>query len=155
MTLGYVIIALLIASFIQMTVALYIEKIKPGEYGVPEPWYFPFSPKFWRGSSKSDANFNNIPQIISNPNYETEPIGKKAGIKIRGLKKIYGKKTAVNNLNLNIYEDEITVLLGHNGAGKVINLFHFIALINNSLSLVNDNGYANRSLSTDIRNSFY
>lgn len=27
-------------------------------------------------------------------------------------------KVAVNGLNLNIYKDQITVLLGHNGAGK-------------------------------------
>lgn len=27
-------------------------------------------------------------------------------------------KIAVNNLNLNMYEGQITVLLGHNGAGK-------------------------------------
>ena len=50
--------------------------------------------------------------IKSNPNYENEPVDKNAGIKIRGLKKVYGQNVAVDNLNLNIYEDEITVLLG-------------------------------------------
>ncbi|CAG7827997.1 unnamed protein product, partial [Allacma fusca] len=32
--------------------------------------------------------------------------------------KIFGNKAAVSNLNLKLYEDQITALLGHNGAGK-------------------------------------
>ena len=37
---------------------------------------------------------------------------------INSLVKKYGKKTAVNNLTLTLFKDEILVLLGHNGAGK-------------------------------------
>lgn len=118
MTMGYVMLALLTASILQMLLALYIEKVKPGDFGVAEPWYFPFSIRFWTGSAKgSAANIDAIP-MQKNPNYEDEPTDKNAGIKIRGLRKVYGNKVAVNNLNLNIYENEITVLLGHNGAGK-------------------------------------
>lgn len=44
------------------------------------------------------------------------------GIKIINLFKVFkqfGKmKTVVEDLSLNIYENHITVLLGHNGAGK-------------------------------------
>lgn len=41
------------------------------------------------------------------------------GIQIRNLKKIYDNgKLAVNNLTLDMHEDQITVLLGNNGAGK-------------------------------------
>ncbi len=47
---------------------------------------------------------------------------KKIGIKITNLFKVFKqlgqKKRAVDNLSLNIYEGQITVLLGHNGAGK-------------------------------------
>lgn len=35
-----------------------------------------------------------------------------------GLTKTYGKNTVVKHLSLDIYQDQITVLLGHNGAGK-------------------------------------
>lgn len=38
--------------------------------------------------------------------------------KLQGLTKIYNNNVAVNDLTLNIYDDQITVLLGHNGAGK-------------------------------------
>lgn len=52
-----------------------------------------------------------IEQSCSNP-----------GIKIRKLNKRYGLTNAVNDLNMDIYEGEITVLLGHNGAGKTTTL---------------------------------
>lgn len=42
----------------------------------------------------------------------------KKGIQLTQVCKQYGHKVAVNNLNLDIYKDQITVLLGHNGAGK-------------------------------------
>ena len=37
---------------------------------------------------------------------------------INSLIKKYGQKTAVNNLTLTLFKNEILVLLGHNGAGK-------------------------------------
>lgn len=117
LTLGSIMVVMLVASVIQMLIALYVEKIRPGEFGVPEKFYFPFTVKFWTG--KIDA-----PEIdqdslhVNNADYETEPIGQVAGIQVRGLRKVYDKKVAVNDLNLNMYENQITVLLGHNGAGK-------------------------------------
>ena len=30
----------------------YIDAVKPGEYGVPKPFYFPFQPSYWCGKSK-------------------------------------------------------------------------------------------------------
>jgi ABC-2 type transport system ATP-binding protein len=39
-------------------------------------------------------------------------------LQVSGLKKAYGSKLAVNNLNLTVSGGEIVGLLGHNGAGK-------------------------------------
>lgn len=40
-------------------------------------------------------------------------------LKIEGLRKTYPNKfTAVDGMNINVYADQIFVLLGHNGAGK-------------------------------------
>ena len=51
---------------------------------------------------------------------EKPPLNMKAGVSIRNLVKIYktGKKLAVDGLNLDFYENQITSFLGHNGAGK-------------------------------------
>jgi ABC-type multidrug transport system fused ATPase/permease subunit len=48
-------------------------------------------------------------------------------IKIRALRKVFGSgkttKIALKGLNLDIYENQITALLGHNGAGKTTTMF--------------------------------
>ena len=57
-------------------------------------------------------------------NFESESIYKDKTnpddiLKIRNIVKTFSDgKTAVNNVNLNFYKDEIFALLGHNGAGK-------------------------------------
>lgn len=63
----------------------------------------------------------------ANENCEEEPKGLPLGISIQNLTKTFttgflpGKKkkiVAVNGLELNFYEGQITAFLGHNGAGK-------------------------------------
>lgn len=39
-------------------------------------------------------------------------------MRVRGLKKSFGKLNAVDGLDVDFHEDEITAFLGHNGAGK-------------------------------------
>ena len=56
----------------------------------------------------------------ANEDFEKEPTHLPLGVSIRGMGKIYkqGKKVALDNLNVNFYENQITSFLGHNGAGK-------------------------------------
>lgn len=49
---------------------------------------------------------------------EEKSLNLQSGIKVCHLSKRYGKNTAVDRINLDIYQNQITVLLGHNGAGK-------------------------------------
>jgi len=116
--LGYVLIMLVIDAFLYLIIALYVEKIFPGDYGVAEKWYYPFTAKFWCNMSE----YVGIQDIAANgtdyvkANFELDPKNKTAGVQIRGLRKVYdNNKVAVEGLNLNMYEDQITVLLGHNG----------------------------------------
>jgi ATP-binding cassette subfamily A (ABC1) protein 3 len=37
----------IISIFLNLLVALYVEAIYPGDFGVPQPWYFPFLPSYW------------------------------------------------------------------------------------------------------------
>ena len=48
---------------------------------------------------------------------------------IRDLKKKFGKKTAVNGVNLKMYNGQIFALLGHNGAGKTTTISMLTGLI--------------------------
>lgn len=47
---------------------------------------------------------------------------KKSIIKVKNLKKSYGKLVAVNNINLEVFENEVFGILGPNGAGKTTTL---------------------------------
>ncbi|XP_052759277.1 phospholipid-transporting ATPase ABCA3-like [Galleria mellonella] len=116
LTFGHVVIFLVIDSVLYMLIALYLEQVLPGPYGMPKPWYYLFQKDFWCSGNKEVEQFgiSDNEEIIM----EKEPADLTIGLKIRNLTKIFGANTAVNNLSLNIYDDQITILLGHNGAGK-------------------------------------
>jgi ATP-binding cassette subfamily A (ABC1) protein 3 len=92
---------------------------------VPKPFYFPFSISYWfpsKHEDMTDSEGDKIVQTVDLRNFESEP-QTQIGIKVRNLRKEFGgigsrRKTAVENVSLNIYSGQITVLLGHNGAGK-------------------------------------
>ncbi|XP_075878067.1 retinal-specific phospholipid-transporting ATPase ABCA4-like [Nelusetta ayraudi] len=52
--------------------------------------------------------------------FEPDPLGLMMGVQIQDLVKIFdgSSRPAVNSLNINFFESQITSFLGHNGAGK-------------------------------------
>uniref|UniRef100_A0A7N6BQX4 ABC transporter domain-containing protein n=1 Tax=Anabas testudineus TaxID=64144 RepID=A0A7N6BQX4_ANATE len=93
----------------------YIEAVFPGQYGIPRPWYFPFTKTYWCGE-KENKNFSTPTSKKGNE----EPSNIDPGVYIENLVKVYshGNKLAVDGLSLRFYEGQITSFLGHNGAGK-------------------------------------
>ncbi|XP_039428807.1 phospholipid-transporting ATPase ABCA3-like [Culex pipiens pallens] len=109
-----VIVMLLVDALLYLAIALYVEQVMPGEYGVAKPWYFPFVSKCFRRKQMS-VGFRNQDTRY----FEADPVTSNPGIQIRNLRKVFNRSNvAVHGLNLNMYEDQITILLGHNGAGK-------------------------------------
>jgi len=51
-TLGGVMLMLIFDSCFYMLLSVYVEAIFPGDYGVPQPWYFPFTVSDKRFSAK-------------------------------------------------------------------------------------------------------
>ncbi len=81
----------------------------PGEYGVSEPWYFPFFRTYWFG--QSEYIWINVSSKLHHDSnfFENDPIGRRAGIKINNLRKVYSnKRVAVDGLTLNMFDDDIT-----------------------------------------------
>ncbi|KAK7101994.1 phospholipid-transporting ATPase ABCA3-like [Littorina saxatilis] len=112
-------IMLLIDSVIHLIITWYLDNVRPGEFGVPKPFYFCFTRSYWCGPRKGGINKYENGKIGDESRFERDPVGLNAGIRICDLRKVYGKnKVAVDNLSLTMYEGQITVLLGHNGAGK-------------------------------------
>uniref|UniRef100_A0A7N6BSR9 P-type phospholipid transporter n=1 Tax=Anabas testudineus TaxID=64144 RepID=A0A7N6BSR9_ANATE len=116
------------------TLAWYLDNVFPGQYGIGRPFYFPFQPSYWK-TCKHQSKRERLErerEILrrqeQSPNqeeefqlfFEPEPVGLKMGVHIQDLVKVFrgSSRPAVNCLNINFYEGQITSFLGHNGAGK-------------------------------------
>lgn len=56
-TFGGILLMMFFDIFIYLTITLYVEQIYPGEFGVPQKWYFPFTRQFWFGKEVSSCKF--------------------------------------------------------------------------------------------------
>ncbi|XP_075973502.1 ATP binding cassette subfamily A member 3 [Anticarsia gemmatalis] len=159
---GHIVLMLILDSILYLLIAMYVEKIRPGLYGVPLPWYFPFTKSFWRPNkskvseiTRKDGADREYNDALLKVVHDEEPKGVPMGVNIQNLTKVYrGRKKAVDNLNLRMYENEITVLLGHNGAGKTTTISMLTGMVPptsgnaliNGYSIVNETAMARKSL---------
>ncbi|XP_067320332.1 ABC-type organic anion transporter ABCA8-like [Anolis sagrei] len=113
-------------SVLYMLLTLYFDKVIPDKYGVPYSPFFFLKKSYWFKSRKrllGEVSTNEQSKIF-NDNFEPVPpeFHGKEEIRLNNIKKTYEvKKTkteALRGLSLNIYEGQITAILGHSGAGK-------------------------------------
>nr|AKC42130.1 ABCA3 [Petromyzon marinus] len=162
-TMAHVLFMLMLDAVLYGLVAWYVEAVFPGEYGVPQPWYFCVLPSYWRGTQRTyhvsagDGEGEGDGEGPASEFIEREPLGLATGVKIQGLRKVFGKgrheKEAVKGLTLNMYEGQITALLGHNGAGKTTTLSILTGLFPPSGGTALVNGYDIRYDMTLVRKS--
>uniref|UniRef100_A0ABM5FN96 ABC-type organic anion transporter ABCA8-like isoform X2 n=1 Tax=Pogona vitticeps TaxID=103695 RepID=A0ABM5FN96_9SAUR len=118
--------ALILDSVLYILLTLYFEKVIPDKYGVPYPPLFFLKKSYWLKSRSGLAEgvMANEQGSIFNDNVEPVPpeLEGKEAIRLNNIKKTYEVKTtkteALRGLSLNIFEDQITAVLGHSGAGK-------------------------------------
>lgn len=91
---------------------------------------------------------------LSSEFYEKEPTNLKIGIQANKLTKIFpGEKVAVRDLAFNMYEGQITVLLGHNGAGKTTTMSMLTGMITPTSGTATVNGHDIRRDMGGVRES--
>ncbi|XP_019349801.1 ABC-type organic anion transporter ABCA8 isoform X1 [Alligator mississippiensis] len=121
-------IILIIDSVLYMLLAVYFDKVLPDKYGTPYSPLFFLKSSYWvKSQRRYDSGRSEFEQNCDHAfGDDVEPVppefaGKEA-IRLCNIKKTYGKKEkqveALGGLSLNIYEGQITALLGHSGAGK-------------------------------------
>uniref|UniRef100_A0A452QKV4 ABC transporter domain-containing protein n=1 Tax=Ursus americanus TaxID=9643 RepID=A0A452QKV4_URSAM len=133
-------------AFLYGLVAWYIEAVFPGEYGVPKPWNFFLLRSHWFGETPEEKKeTRQFYETNGSKYFEAEPANLVAGIQIKHLCKEFRvqntTKIAVKDLSLNLYVGQITVLLGHNGAGKSTTLSILSGLYPATSGEVYINGY--------------
>ncbi|XP_053689710.1 phospholipid-transporting ATPase ABCA3-like [Sabethes cyaneus] len=154
LSVGLVIVMFIVDALIYLAIALYFEQIMPGEFGVAKPWYFLFKKEYWKSNKVEDVHQNGIEAPPMDSKFiEQDPPMKHAGVLIKRLRKVYGNKVAVEGLDLNMYEDQITVLLGHNGAGKTTTMSMLTGMFSPTSGTAFVNGHNIRTDIEGVRHS--
>ncbi|XP_072414639.1 cholesterol transporter ABCA5 isoform X1 [Chiloscyllium punctatum] len=121
---------LVLDSFLYLLIAVYLDQVLPGEFGQRQPFFYFLKPSYWFHKQKHYVNIDSISENefglgpVFNEVVEAVPAelkGKEA-IRLKGVHKLYkGKEKkveALKGLSFDIYQDQITALLGHSGTGK-------------------------------------
>ncbi|XP_058537073.1 phospholipid-transporting ATPase ABCA3-like [Ochotona princeps] len=155
---AYVLLMLLIDAFLYVLVAWYIDAVCPGKYGIPKPWNFFLKYSYWSGKPAVETSgLQQFHEPVQSKYFEAEPTGLVTGITIKHLHKVFyhkgTMKVAIKELSLNLYEGQITVLLGHNGAGKSTTLSILSGLYPPTSGQAYIYGYDISTQMTEIRKS--
>ena len=146
-SVGTGLLFLFIDCILYWTLALYLDKVIKTETGVSLPWYFPFTPSFWKGHASGRQLSEEETELIREEdekrrrvmmeNQNIEPIDQSLiaqiengqAMKVRGLRKHFDDKVAVDGLDLDMFKGQIFALLGHNGAGKTTTISMLTGMI--------------------------
>ncbi|EDW39007.1 GL13853 [Drosophila persimilis] len=166
-SVGAILLIMLLVSLISVLICLYIEQVRPGEFGTPQPWSFPCTKRFWC-PSKYMRRVLSLPvwypvQRGNSKLVNANAKGQISGVQIKSLSKSFGKRQVVTRLTFDLFENEIMVLLGHNGAGKTTTIQMLTGTIQPSSGTAIINGYdiqtqrllARRSLSICPQKSIF
>lgn len=107
LSIGLIFFINVLSALLFYLLALYLENILPGAYGVTKPAWYLFTKDFWQRNKTYEQFSNDLSRSeqtttsMQNENFESEPTNKPIGIKIQNLtKKFTSDKAAVNNLSL-------------------------------------------------------
>ena len=96
--------------------AFYLDQIVEGEFGAKQPFYFPLLPSYWCPASPDMSTTKVQAGLVRTAVDDVEQVDESRlgppAIRIEGLRKVFGSKVAVEDFSLDVYEGQITALLG-------------------------------------------
>uniref|UniRef100_A0A8C0MV26 ABC transporter domain-containing protein n=1 Tax=Canis lupus familiaris TaxID=9615 RepID=A0A8C0MV26_CANLF len=132
MTFGWVCWMILFDSGLYFVCGWYLNNLVPGAFGLRKPWYFPFTASYWKSLCGLAAGGRRAPgPDLSFPHEDSDREGSSRhdgagaagggppGVALVSVTKEYEPhKAAIRDLSITFHSDQITALLGTNGAGK-------------------------------------
>ncbi|CAF0922953.1 unnamed protein product [Adineta ricciae] len=159
--IGVCLLVMLFYSVVYLLLAIYVERINPGEFGVSQSWNYLFKQSYWNSKAtstveplSSHAQFMNG-DVVTEKNCWIEMNSakkmKNPSLTVSHLTKKYGKFCAVSDLSLKFYSGEVCSLLGHNGAGKTTTTFILVGMLEATSGEVIIEGLDTRQHIQDVR----
>ncbi|XP_039703060.1 ATP-binding cassette sub-family A member 13 [Pteropus medius] len=132
MTFAWVCWMILLDSVLYFLCGWYLSNLIPGTFGFRRPWHFPFAASYWKDVCGLVAGRPHTPRPdlfflsgdsgvegSSLPNGKGKQDGGPLGVTLVSVTKEYEpRRAAVRDLTFTFHRDQITALLGANGAGK-------------------------------------
>ncbi|XP_043210384.1 ATP-binding cassette sub-family A member 2-like [Amphibalanus amphitrite] len=141
-SLALTMLLMLLDILLYAIVIWYAEAVCPGSAGVPQPWYFPVTLRYWcpsavrdggrrAGEEGSGAEDGPTEDGEAGLLSEREPSDLKLAVELSGVSwRFRGQpRPAVDQLSLRLYQGQVTALLGHNGAGKTTTMSMLCGLL--------------------------
>ncbi|XP_028967476.1 ATP-binding cassette sub-family A member 1 [Galendromus occidentalis] len=120
-SLGGVLLMMISSWFLWMLLILYLDAVIPWQYGMPKPPLFFLQHSYWFPKTTVSDKFE-LSDFEGSPNMASDMVertdSKNVVIRLERVTHNFGHVRAVDNVSLDLYGNQITVLLGHNGAGK-------------------------------------
>eukprot|EP00026_Physarum_polycephalum_P000423 Phypoly_transcript_00424.p1 GENE.Phypoly_transcript_00424~~Phypoly_transcript_00424.p1 ORF type:complete len:1603 (+),score=299.16 Phypoly_transcript_00424:284-4810(+) len=161
-SVGAMIAFMYLDTILYAFLAWYIDNVFPGEFGIARPPWFFVTKKYWSDTFglKDSPTMGLLANAESSDDVEavSPELQDQAAVVIKKLRKTFkkgfGKKfAAVDGLNLNMYDGQITAFLGHNGAGKTTTISMLTGLIPVTSGDAYVRGYSIRSQMRQVRTS--
>uniref|UniRef100_A0A8C2JK28 ATP binding cassette subfamily A member 5 n=1 Tax=Cyprinus carpio TaxID=7962 RepID=A0A8C2JK28_CYPCA len=120
-------VMLFLDCILYLLLAIYLDQVLPGEFGTRRSVLYFLQPSYWskryvKVSSVYEGEVNGTPVNDESVEAVSPEFRGKEVIRICNIRKIYREKDtkveALRGLTFDIYEGQITALLGHSGAGK-------------------------------------
>ncbi|XP_077492875.1 phospholipid-transporting ATPase ABCA3-like isoform X2 [Amblyomma americanum] len=159
-TLGQVVLMMLVSVFIYALLLWYLDNVWPFQYGIPKHPLFFLQKSYWYAAlehdSEREGTIGGAEETSSDVVFEPPPQDARTTIALSHVTKKFrgSNKKAVDDLSLQIYDGQLTVLLGHNGAGKTTTMNMITGLFPPTRGRVHINSYDILTQTKKARESF-